>query len=82
MRNSKMGRTYQDGEIVIHKGDEGTCLFVIQEGKAKLGRQQFYLNTLEFFQTHEYHSEYGRKILQPKKELTERKLKDKVLIGK
>ena len=51
-------------------------------GKAKLGRQQFYLNTLAFFQTHEYHSEYGRKILQPKKELTERKLKDKVLIGK
>ena len=33
MRNSKLGRPYRDGEIVIHKGDEGTCLFVIQEGK-------------------------------------------------
>jgi len=51
-------------------------------GKAKLDRRQFYLNTLEFFQSHEYHSKYGKKILQPKKELTERKLKDKVLVGK
>ncbi len=33
MRNSKLGRYYRDGEIVINKGDEGNCLFVIQEGK-------------------------------------------------
>jgi len=36
MRNSKLGRLYRDGEIVIHKGDEGTCLFVIQEGKVEV----------------------------------------------
>lgn len=51
-------------------------------GKAKLNRKQFYLNTLEFFRTHEYHSRYGKTVLQPKKALTERKLKDKVLVGK
>lgn len=33
MRNNKLGRLYRDGEVVIHKGDEGNCLFVIQEGK-------------------------------------------------
>lgn len=51
-------------------------------GKAKLNRQEFYLNTLEFFQSHEYHSKYGKKILQPKKELTERKILSKVMVDK
>lgn len=36
MRNSKLGRSYRDGEIVINKGDEGNCLFVIQEGKVDI----------------------------------------------
>lgn len=36
MRNSKLGRLYRDGEIVINKGDEGTCLFVIQEGQVEV----------------------------------------------
>lgn len=36
MRNNKLGRLYRDGEIVIHKGDEGSCLFVIQEGKVEV----------------------------------------------
>jgi CRP-like cAMP-binding protein len=36
MRNNKLGRPYRDGEIVIHKGDEGTCLFVVQEGKVEV----------------------------------------------
>ena len=36
MRNNKLGRLYRDGEIVIHKGDEGTCLFVIQEGNVEV----------------------------------------------
>ena len=36
MRNNKLGRLYRDGEIVINKGDEGTCLFVIQEGKVEV----------------------------------------------
>lgn len=36
MRNNKLGRLYRDGEIVINKGDEGTCLFVIQEGTVEV----------------------------------------------
>jgi len=36
MRNNKLGRLYRDGEIVIKKGDEGTCLFVIQEGTVEV----------------------------------------------
>lgn len=51
-------------------------------GKAKLDNHQFYLNTLEFFRTHEYHSKYGKTILQPKKEMTERKIEKKVFVNK
>ena len=36
MRNNKLGRLYRDGEVVIKKGDEGSCLFVIQEGKVEV----------------------------------------------
>lgn len=39
MRNNKLGRLYRDGEIVINKGDVGTCLFVIQEGKVEVFEQ-------------------------------------------
>ena len=36
MRNNKLGRLYRDSEIVIQKGDEGSCLFVIQEGTVEV----------------------------------------------
>jgi len=51
-------------------------------GKAKLNNQEFYLSSLEFFQSHEYHSKYGKKVLQPKKEKTELKIRKKVFIYK
>ena len=51
-------------------------------GKAKLNREEFYLSSLEFFQSHEYHSKYGKKVLQPKKEKTERKIRNKVFMEK
>ncbi len=44
-------------------------------GKAKLNKQQAYKTSLEFFESHQYQSEYGRKVLQPKKEKTEPKIK-------
>lgn len=50
-------------------------------GKAKLNRHQFYLNTLDFFQKHEYHSKYGKQILQPKKEENERRIKNKIILS-
>jgi uncharacterized protein len=51
-------------------------------GKAKLNRHEFYLNTLEFFRTHQYHSEYGKKVLQPRKVKNEIKIMNKVSVGK
>jgi predicted metal-dependent HD superfamily phosphohydrolase len=51
-------------------------------GKAKLNSNEFHMYSLEFFQSHEYHSEYGKKILQPKKEKTEIKIRNKVSIDK
>jgi len=51
-------------------------------GKAKLDQNEFHLQSLEFFQSHKYHSEYGKKVLQPKKEKTESKIRNKVFAGK
>ena len=47
-------------------------------GKAKLNSQQFHINSLEFFREHQYHSKYGKQILQPMKEKIELKIKNKV----
>ena len=35
-----LGRTYQDGEVVVQQGDEGDCLFVVQEGQLEVVRQE------------------------------------------
>ena len=51
-------------------------------GKAKLNSHEFHISSLEFFQSHEYHSKYGKKVLQPKKEETEEKIRNKVFIDK
>ena len=51
-------------------------------GKAKLNSHEFHLSSLEFFQSHEYHSKYGKKVLQPKKEQTAEKIRNKVYIDK
>jgi len=51
-------------------------------GKAKLNSHEFHISSLEFFQSHEYHSKYGKKVLQPKKEKTELKIRNKLYIDK
>jgi predicted metal-dependent HD superfamily phosphohydrolase len=51
-------------------------------GKAKLNSHEFYLSSLEFFQTHDYHSKYGKKVLQPMKEKTEMKIRNKIFVDK
>ena len=51
-------------------------------GKAKLNSHEFHISSLKFFQSHEYHSKYGKKVLQPKKEQTEEKIRNKVYIDK
>lgn len=51
-------------------------------GKAKLNSNQFHMNSLEFFKLHQYHSEYGKKVLQPRKEKNELLIKKIVTIEK
>lgn len=33
MKNKKLGKLYNDGDIIIKQGTKGKCLYVIQEGK-------------------------------------------------
>lgn len=56
MGNTKLGRQYADKEIVIKQGENGDCLYVIQEGKVEVidesGEQEIKLAELgetEFF---------------------------------
>ena len=36
----ELGRTFADGEVVFRQGDEGTCLYVIQEGELEIVREE------------------------------------------
>ena len=36
MALGELGKTYQDGEIIIHQGDDGNCMYVIQEGQVEV----------------------------------------------
>ena len=49
-------------------------------GKAKLNTNQFHMQSLDFFKLHKYHSEYGKKVLQPIKEKNELLIRQKVVI--
>jgi CRP-like cAMP-binding protein len=36
MKESTLGRTYGDGEIICHEGDEGNNMFVVQDGEVEV----------------------------------------------
>ena len=36
MASGELGKVYHDGEVIICEGDEGNCMFVIQEGKVEV----------------------------------------------
>ena len=36
MKNKKLGLLYKDGDIIIKQGSIGKCLYVIQEGKVEI----------------------------------------------
>ncbi|MCK4727054.1 MAG: cyclic nucleotide-binding domain-containing protein [Anaerolineales bacterium] len=36
MALGELGKTYEDGEIIIQQGDEGNCMYVIQEGQVEV----------------------------------------------
>ena len=33
MEDSSLGKLYRDGEVVVRQGEQGDCMFVIQEGQ-------------------------------------------------
>ena len=33
MKNTTLGHQYQDGDTIIKQGEEGNCLYVVQEGR-------------------------------------------------
>lgn len=49
-------------------------------GKTKMSDHEFYLTSLEFFNSHHYHSEYGKNILRPKKERNAKIIRGKVIV--
>jgi CRP/FNR family transcriptional regulator len=36
MESGALGKVYQDGEYIIHQGDVGDCMYVIQEGRVEV----------------------------------------------
>jgi len=38
MGGSTLGRLYHDGEEIVHEGDLGNCMYVIQSGRAVVSR--------------------------------------------
>jgi len=53
---ASLGKEYKDGEVIVHQGEVGKCMFVIQEGEvevvAESGGKELRLRTMgpnEFF---------------------------------
>jgi CRP-like cAMP-binding protein len=40
MDTGALGKTYEDGELIIRQGDVGDCMFVIQEGEVEVFVEQ------------------------------------------
>lgn len=36
MTHAALGRTYEDGEIIVRQGDEGDALYMVQEGEVEV----------------------------------------------
>ena len=36
MEPGALGRVYEDGEIIVHQGEIGDCMFVVQEGQVEV----------------------------------------------
>jgi len=34
--NGALGRVYEPGEVIVRQGDEGDCMFVIQDGEVEI----------------------------------------------
>ena len=40
MLTGDLGRLFQDGDIIIHQGEVGDCMFVIQEGQVEIIQEE------------------------------------------
>lgn len=40
MGKGKLGSIYKDGEVIVQQGDQGDCMYVIQEGEVEVFREQ------------------------------------------
>jgi CRP/FNR family transcriptional regulator len=40
MDTGALGKVYQDGEIIIQQGEVGNCMYVIQEGRVEVLREE------------------------------------------
>lgn len=36
MDSNRLGRLYQDGEEIVHEGDTGDCMYVVQSGRVEV----------------------------------------------
>lgn len=36
MKSDGVGRVYQDGDVIVRQGETGSCMYVIQSGKAEV----------------------------------------------
>jgi CRP/FNR family cyclic AMP-dependent transcriptional regulator len=39
MESGALGRIFQDGEVILRQGEEGTCMYVIQEGQVEVVKE-------------------------------------------
>jgi CRP/FNR family transcriptional regulator, cyclic AMP receptor protein len=39
MDAGSIGKSYGDGEVIFHQGEEGNCMYVIQSGKVEIIRE-------------------------------------------
>ncbi len=50
MENGALGKLMQDGEIIVRQGEEGHCMYVVQEGQVEVLKEndggQVHLGTL------------------------------------
>jgi CRP-like cAMP-binding protein len=52
MDGSALGRVYADGEVVVHQGETGDCMYTVQEGRLEVltggeGRTEVRLGVME-----------------------------------
>lgn len=38
MNAGELGKTYEDGQVIVRQGEEGNCMYVIQSGKVEIIR--------------------------------------------